>query len=126
MRDQEDILKKVMKKRTSVKSDGFFDLERERKNREELMEHESDILQKIKLMLEVSKRISLDRMQDVLEMEKKPFNKRIFELAKQFGFIIDGDYLIVNRDTVSDFIDSLERTFKEWEETEKDKNYKIK
>ncbi len=77
-------------------------------------------------MLEVSKRISLDRMQDVLEMEKKTFNKRIFELAKQFGFIIDGDYLIVNRDTVSDFIDSLEKTFKEWEGTEKDKNYKIK
>ncbi len=77
-------------------------------------------------MLEVSKRISLDRMQDVLEMEKKTFNKRIFELAKQFGFIIDGDYLIVNNDTVSDFIDSLESTFKEWEETEKDKNFKIK
>ncbi len=126
MRDQEDILKKVIKKRTTVKSDGFYDLERERKQREELLEHESDIAQKIKLMLDVSKRISLDRMQDVLEMEKKAFNKRIFELAKQFGFIIDGDYLIVNKDTVSDFVDSLEKSFKEWEETEKDKNHKIK
>jgi len=123
MRNQEDILKEVMKKRTTVEKiiDHPFETERD-----ELVENESSIAEKIKTMLEVSKRISLDRMQDVLEMEKKTFNKRIFDLAKQYGFTIDGDYLIVNKETVSDFVDSLEKMFKEWEKIEDDESYKIK
>ena len=123
MRNQEDILKKVMKKRTTVEKiiDHPFEIERKKP-----VENESSIAKKIKTMLEVSKRISLDRMQDVLEMEKKAFNKRIFDLAKQYGFTIDGDYLIVNKETVSDFVDSLEKKFKEWEKIEDDESYKIK
>lgn len=123
MRNQEDILKKVMKKRTTVEKiiDHPFEIERKKP-----VENESSIAEKIKTMLEVSKRISLDRMQDVLEMEKKTFNKRIFDLAKQYGFTIDGDYLIVNKETVSDFVDSLEKKFKEWEKIEDDESYKIK
>ncbi|KKL78512.1 hypothetical protein LCGC14_2024100 [marine sediment metagenome] len=120
MRNQEDILKKVMEKRTTVSNKDPFGLERK-----EFIEDESSISEKIKTMLDVSKRISLDRMQDVLEMEKKTFNKRIFDLAKQHGFTIDGDYLIVNKETVSDFVDSLEKKFKEWEEIEDDQTYKI-
>jgi len=123
MRNQEDILKKVMKKRTTVEKIIDHPFEVERKNP---VENESSIAEKIKTMLEVSKRISLDRMQDVLEMEKKTFNKRIFDLAKQYGFTIDGDYLIVNKETVSDFVDSLEKKFKEWEKIEDDESYKIK
>ena len=123
MRNQEDILKEVMKKRTTVEKiiDHPFEIERK-----ESVENESSIAEKIKTMLEVSTRISLDRMQDVLEMEKKRFNKRIFDLAKQYGFTIDGDYLIVNKETVSDFVDSLEKKFKEWEKLEDDESYKIK
>ena len=123
MRNQEDILKKVMKKRTTVEKiiDHPFEIERKKP-----VENESSIAEKIKTMLEVSTRISLDRMQDVLEMEKKTFNKRIFDLAKQYGFTIDGDYLIVNKETVSDFVDSLEKKFKEWEKIEDDESYKIK
>jgi len=121
MRNQEDILKEVMKKRTTVR-----DIEPIEMERKDLVENESSIAEKIKTMLEVSTRISLDRMQDVLELEKKTFNKRIFDLAKQYGFTIDGDYLIVNKETVSDFVDSLEKKFKEWEEIENDENYKIK
>ncbi len=71
-------------------------------------------LTKIKRMLKVSTRINLDRMQDSLNMNKKLFNDKIFEWAEEFGFIIEGDYLNINKETVSAFIEALDKQFKEW------------
>ena len=54
-------------------------------------------------------------MQNVLDMEKKTFDNKIFEWAREFDFIIDGDNLVINKDTVSDFIDALDKQFASWE-----------
>ena len=66
-------------------------------------------------MMEVSTRINLDRMQNVLNMDKKTFDNKIFEWARDFNFTIDGDNLIINKETVSDFIDALDKQFASWE-----------
>lgn len=65
-------------------------------------------LEEIKRIMQTSTKVNLDRMQDVLGMERKNFNKEIFKWAEIFNFIIDGDYLIVNKETVSNFINYLD------------------
>ena len=65
-------------------------------------------LEQIKRIMQTSTKVNLDRMQDVLGMKRKNFNKEIFKWAEIFSFIIDGDYLIVNKETLSNFINFLE------------------
>jgi len=76
---------------------------------------------KIERMLQVSNRIKLDMMRNALNMEKKAFDEKFFEWAEEFGFIIDGDVLIVDKDTVSDYINKLDIMFETWEKSEKEK-----
>ena len=57
--------------------------------------------------MKVSTRVKLDRLQEVLNIERTQFNNKIFEWAEEFDFKIDGDYLVVNQDTLSRFISSL-------------------
>jgi hypothetical protein len=65
-------------------------------------------LEEIKRIMQTSTKVNLDRMQDVLGIERKNFNKEIFKWAEIFNFHIDGDYLIVNKETVSNFISFLD------------------
>ncbi len=67
-----------------------------------------ETIQKIKKMLKVSTRIRLDMMKETLRMDVDTFNDNIFDWAEKFGFTIDGDYVVINKDSVSDFIDSLD------------------
>ena len=57
-----------------------------------------------------------------LKIDKQTFNQRIIEWAVQYGLQIDGDYLNIQKETVSDFIDELENQFVGWrkEETRRD------
>lgn len=40
--------------------------------------------------------------------------KRVFDWAKQFNFRVEGDDLIFNKDTVNEFIASLDTEFRKW------------
>lgn len=75
----------------------MYPLKKQKKVREKRKKNE-----KIKEMVEVSTRIRLDMIRDVLAMNKKTFNNKIFEWAREFGFTIGGDYLIINKNTISD------------------------
>jgi len=86
-----------------------------KKKKLEQEKEEKEKLEKIKKMMSVSTRINLDRMQNVLDMDKKTFDNKIFEWAEEFGFTIDGDNLIINVNTVSDFIEALDKQFASWE-----------
>jgi len=65
-------------------------------------------LEEIKRIMQTSTKVNLDRMQDALGIERKNFNKEIFKWAEIFNFSIDGDYLIVNKETVTNFINFLD------------------
>jgi len=73
----------------------------------ERKKQENERINQIKSMLQVSNRLRLDMMRVALDMEEKDFNNKVFEWAKSFNFVIDGDYLIVNYDTISDFLNDL-------------------
>ncbi len=121
MHDNEEILKKVMEKRTSVKDPAVSLFEKQDIAK---FYNDKELLEKVKELLDVSKRINLNRMQDALGLEKTIFNKKVFEWAKDFGFTIDGDYLIVNDNSLTELTNILELKFKEWEEKESSKNDK--
>jgi len=79
-----------------------------RQLRKEQTKFSIENLEEIKRIIKTSTKINLDRMQDVLGMERKNFNKEIFRWAEIFNFKIDGDYLVVNEETVSNFISFLD------------------
>jgi len=93
----------------------YSNIQQERAEKERKEREGKEIFEKIKEMMEVSTRINLDRMQNVLNLDKKTFDNKIFEWARDFNFTIDGDNLIINKATVSDFIDALDKQFASWE-----------
>ena len=72
-----------------------------------LEKEDKERIERVKSMMEVSNRLRLDMMRIALDMDEKAFTEKVFQWAKQFKFLIDGDYLIVNQDTVEDFLNDL-------------------
>ena len=83
------------------------------------MSTDKAILEKLKKMLKVSNSIAMEQMRNILDIDKKEFDKKIVDWAEQFGFTIDREYVNVKKETVDDFIDMLDSEFKSWESKEK-------
>ncbi len=71
-------------------------------------------IEKLKKILQVSDRVKFDTMRDALNMDKKSFNSRIFDWAVEFNFRINEDVVVINKDSVDDFIDMLDSQFETW------------
>ncbi|MBY8987653.1 MAG: hypothetical protein KGD61_04305 [Candidatus Lokiarchaeota archaeon] len=72
-----------------------------------LEKEEKEKIDRVKSMMEVSNKIRLDMVRTALDMDDKLFTEKVFQWAKQFNFLIDGDYLIINQDTATDFLNDL-------------------
>ena len=72
-----------------------------------LKKEEKEKIDRIKSMMEVSHKLRLDMVRTALEMDDKLFTEKVFQWAKQFNFLIDGDYLVINQETASDFLNDL-------------------
>ena len=79
---------------------------------------EREAVEKLKNMMEVSDRLNVDIVRQTLGLDKATFNTKLFEWAKQFNFRIDGDFIIINNNTIDDFIDALDEQFTIWEQLE--------
>jgi hypothetical protein len=71
-------------------------------------------MKKFQEIISVSDRLSVQRIAEVLEMSSKDIWKRVFDWAKQFNFRIDGEDLVFNKETVNEFIASLDTEFRKW------------
>lgn len=109
-RTQEQIIRTIMSKK---------ELEIERKKKERAF------IDKVKKMMSVSTRIRIDMFRDFLKLAPMEFNEKIIDWADQFGFVIDGDYLNIHQEKISDFIDELEKQFDLWKSDESNKSSKI-
>jgi tetratricopeptide (TPR) repeat protein len=69
---------------------------------------ESQILQKLKSLLEVSKRIKIEMLQKLFNIGEEPLFELLIEWGKKYGFEIDGDYIIINKEKLLDLLKSLE------------------
>ena len=72
-----------------------------------LEKEEKEKINRVKSMMEVSNKVRLDMIRTALDMDKKLFTEKVFQWAKQFNFLIDGDYLVINQDTATDFLNDL-------------------
>ena len=77
---------------------------------------------KLKKILKISTRFRLDMLTDILDIDKKNLIKIVEKWSADFGLEINGNYLIIKKDTVLEFIDALDKQFNEWEKTDMKNN----
>ncbi len=62
---------------------------------------------RVKEIVEQTNKIELKTMRKVLRIDKKNFSRDISVWSKDFGYIIEGDYLVISPEQVSKFIGLL-------------------
>ena len=62
-------------------------------------------------MIQVSPRININVLKEVLAVESSIFYQNIYNLAAKLDIIIDGDYLKVDKIPVSEFIKGMNEYF---------------
>ncbi len=75
---------------------------------------EAGAIDKIRKMLVVSTRIKMDMMQRALGLDADTFSNKIFDWAAEFGFKIDGDFVVIEGGDVTGFISKLDAEFADW------------
>jgi len=64
-------------------------------------------LKKVEQIVKVSDKVKLETMQKMLGLTEEDFLNNVYNWAEQFNFRIDGDLLVINPDTVDEFITML-------------------
>lgn len=64
-------------------------------------------LEQLKSLLEMSKRIKIEMIQTLLNMEKDKLLELLIDWGVKYQFEIDGEFLIINKETLPDLIKSL-------------------
>jgi len=64
-------------------------------------------LEQLKSLLEMSKRIKIDMIQTLLNIEKDKLLELLIDWGVKYQFEIDGEFLIINKETLPDLIKSL-------------------
>jgi len=64
-------------------------------------------LEQLKSLLEMSKRIKIEMIQTLLNIEKDKLLELLIDWGKKYQFELDGDFLIINKETLPDLIKSL-------------------
>ena len=82
---------------------------------------ESQNLQKLAGLFKISSKIKIDDLVDILNLKRSLLIDKLIEWSDKFSFKIDGDFLTVSEESVSDFIEALEKQFANWGETEEQK-----
>ena len=110
-REESDIKAKAVSIK-SVKKEKKKDV----KKLERLKEGQLDpgTLKKLKQIMSVSTKVKLDLMKEALGISDYLFKNLIFDWAEKYGFEIEGDYIIINKETINEFMDDLDEAFKGW------------
>jgi len=82
-------------------------------------------IEKIRKMMKVSDELKMGIMQKALGLDEETFFENIIDWAVEFGFVIENDRIIINKETVSDFINMLDAQFQEWDRLEESKEGKV-
>ena len=66
-----------------------------------------DIVEKLKSLLSMSKRVRFDMIQEILKVNKETLLQIIINWGKKNYCEIDGDYLNINKDSLTQFLEDL-------------------
>ena len=67
------------------------------------------VIEWLKGLLSVSKRIKIDIIQEILKLNKEALIKVLIEWGQKYNFELDGDYLNINKELLPKLIDDLNR-----------------
>ena len=70
-------------------------------------------------------KIDMDEIKNHFKFDSKTFYNKLLEWSERFDMRIDGDYVLFNLDTVSEFINELDSEYRKWGKTEQLKVSKI-
>jgi parallel beta-helix repeat protein len=87
--------------------------------------HEQRAIEALKRLIKVYTRIKTSKMRSLLGMDRFSFQKKILSWAEQYGFKLDGDWVIFSEGKLDTFIDDVDALFNEWSNQEKMKKNKI-
>nr|MDO8109291.1 hypothetical protein [Candidatus Sigynarchaeota archaeon] len=93
----------------------------------ELSIRDTELTSKIKQILAISKRVNIEMVRDMLGIGKETFNRKLIDWAKQFGFKIDGEYIVLDNADVNGFVAELadlDKDFEEWDSKARSKDGK--
>ena len=65
-------------------------------------------IERLKSLLEVSKRIRIEMIQTLLNIEKEKLFDLLIDWGKKYQFEIDGDFLNINKETLPDLLKTLD------------------
>ena len=67
------------------------------------------VIERLKALLGVSKRIKVNMIQELLKVNKETLIKVLIEWGQKYNFELDGDYLSINKELLPKLIDDLNR-----------------
>lgn len=93
--------------------------EKERLEKEQLkkISEEKRLEKKIELvasLFEVSEKVNLNDLAAVVETDRGTLLKKLVEWKKSLSFVIDGDFVKIEKANVSALLDLLDSSYKEW------------
>ena len=83
------------------------DLESLKKESVKLNQHKT--VEQLKSLLEMSKSIKVELIQTLLNIEKDKLVELLIDWGVKYQFELDGDFLIINKETLPDLIKSLNK-----------------
>jgi tetratricopeptide (TPR) repeat protein len=65
-------------------------------------------LEQLKSLFKISKRVKIDLIQEILKIKKSKLINLIITWGEKYQFVLDGDYLEINKEYLSLFLDNLD------------------
>jgi len=66
-------------------------------------------IEQLKSLFKISKRVKIDLIQEILKISKSELIKMMITWSERYQFVLDGDYLEINKGNLSDFLDNLDK-----------------
>ena len=77
------------------------------RSRKKGQDSEKTTLDQLKSLFRVSKKINITDIQNILNLKRAEIMPLIIEWAEEYEFEIDGDYLILNKKTLQEFLENI-------------------
>ena len=80
---------------------------------------------KLTKLMKISSKIRIEDLASVLKLERATLFDKLIDWSDEFSYEIDGDFLNVNKDSISSFIEALDKQFISWKVQEESHEGKI-
>ncbi len=94
-------------------------LEKERQKKETMAKVEKEGASMLANLFEISDRVNLNDVASMLDIERAELLKKLIEWRKILKFKIDGDYIKVEKEDISNLLNLLDSSYQDWNSDKK-------